>query len=369
MNQNHKRCNRCVMDTTDPDIDFDEKGHCSHCRSYFEHIKALKEKNTYAPAHLENIVQRIKENGRGKDYDSILGVSGGIDSSFTAYYAKKLGLHPLLVHFDNGWNSELSVKNIENIVKKLKFDLYTYVIDWEEFKDLQRSFIKASVVDIEMLTDHAIMATMFKLAKENKIKYVLSGENIATEYIMPKSWLYHKKDIRNIKGIQKIYGNKRIIKFPIFGLSGLILSRFIAKIEYVTILNYIGYNKNEAIRILQNEIDWRYYGGKHYESVFTKFYQAYILPVKFKIDKRRAHLSNLICSGQITRNEALEELNKELYDTTELIQEKEYVIKKLDFLEKEFDQHMRMPPISHLDYPNSMWLINVGRKVRKLFDT
>ncbi len=369
MNPPDRICSRCIMDTTDQDIEFDENGYCNHCRSYYRHIEDLERKGTYAPEKLSRIVEIIKEKGRGKEYDSILGVSGGVDSSFTAYYAHKLGLRPLLVHFDNGWNSEVSVKNIENIGKRLQYDLITYVIDWEEFKDLQRSFFSASVVDIEMLTDHAIMATMFRLAKEKGIHYVLSGENVATEFIMPPSWLYHKKDIRNIKGIHKRFGIQKIVNFPIFGIFDLLVSRFFRNMVYVTLLNYIDYNKTEAIRILEDEIGWRYYGGKHYESVFTKFYQAHILPHKFKIDKRKAHLSNLICSGQITRDAALAELNKALYDPVELQRDKEYVLKKLDYSESEFDQLMAAPPKSHLDYPNSMWLINLGRCIKKRFET
>jgi|TARA_B100000315_G_scaffold96543_2_gene88721 N-acetyl sugar amidotransferase len=352
------------MDTSDPDIEFDKNGFCNHCRSYFEYVQAIGETKEYAINKLTEIVETIKRKRGGKEYDSILGISGGIDSSFTAYSAKKLGLRPLLVHFDNGWNSELSVRNIENIVKKLDFDLYTYVIDWEEFKDLQKSFLKASVVDIEMLTDHAIMATMFRLARKHKIKYVLSGENIATEFILPKTWMYIIKDIKNIKGIQRIFGTRALKSFPVFGIYELILYRYIYKLEYIKILNYIDYNKDDAIRIMEEELDWKYYGGKHYESIFTKFYQAYILPAKFGIDKRKAHLSNLIVSGQIAREDALKEMTKILYDPTELDQDIEYVIKKLCFTADEFKQIMADAPKSHFDYPNSKWLIDVGRKIK-----
>jgi len=368
MDQNYRICTRCIMDTSDVDIEFDEKGLCNHCRSYFDHIKVLKETNEYSAEKLEETVEIIKREGEGKEYDSILGVSGGIDSSYTAYYAKKLELRPLLVHFDNGWNSELSVKNIENLVRKIGFDLYTYVIDWEEFKDLQRSFFEASVMDIEMLTDHAIMATMFRLAKRHKIKYVLSGENIATEFILPKTWMYIIKDIKNIRGIHKQFGSRKLKDFPIFGIYEMILYRYIHRLEYVKVLNFIDFKKDDAIRVMETELDWKYYGGKHHESIFTKFFQAHILPTKFGIDKRIAHLSNLICSGQISRKEALEEMEKALYDHLELVQDKEYVIKKLGFAESEFDRIMAEPPKSHLDYPNSKWLIETGRKFREFFD-
>ena len=355
------------MDTSDPDIEFDEKGYCNHCRAYFEHVARLNETNEFSGEQLTEVVETIKQENRGQEYDCILGVSGGIDSSFTAYNAKKFGLRPLLVHFDNGWNSELSVKNIENLVRKLDFDLYTYVIDWEEFKDLQRSFILASVVDIEMLTDHAIMATMFRLARKHKIKYVLSGENIATEFILPKTWMYIIKDTKNIKGIHKQFGDLKLESFPIFGIYELILYRYIYRLDYVKLLNYIDYRKDDAIGIMEKELDWKYYGGKHYESIFTKFFQAYILPKKFGIDKRKAHLSNLICSGQLTRDIALEDMEKELYDPVELEQDKAYVIKKLGFSEDEFGRIMKAASKSHLDYPNGKWLIDAGRRVKTMF--
>ncbi len=363
MDATYRICNRCVMDTTDPDIEFDEKGHCNHCRAFFDRIANNENTNNYTKDNLQLIVNKIKEHGKNKEYDSILGISGGVDSSFLAYNAKILGLRPLVVHFDNGWDSELAVKNIEHIIKKLNFDLYTYVIDWEEFKDLQKSFFKASVIDIEMLTDHAIMATMFNLAKKYRIKYVLSGTNIATEFIMPRKWLFQKWDIKNIKSIQKLYGTKKIDKFPIYGPWAFFLTRYLYRFEYVEILNYINYNKDDAIKILQNELGWKYYGGKHYESVFTRFYQGYILPEKFGIDKRKAHLSNLICTGQISREDALEELKKETYDPDLKRQDKEYVIKKLCFTDEEFNKIMQEKPNSHLDFPNSYWMYRLYKKV------
>jgi len=363
MNSTYRICNRCVMDTTDPDIHFDENGHCNHCRSLLKAIETIKHNHKYSQENLKTIVSKIRNHGKNKEYDSILGISGGVDSSFLAYNVKKLGLRPLVVHFDNGWDSELAVNNIENIVKKLDFDLYTYVIDWEEFKDLQRSFFKASVVDIEMLTDHAIMATMFKLARKYKIKYVLSGTNIATEFIMPSKWLYQKWDIKNIKSIQKRYGTKKIDKFPIYGPWAYFFTRYLYKFEYVEILNYIDYNKNEAIEILKNELGWKYYGGKHYESVFTRFYQGYILPRKYGIDKRRAHLSNLVCTGQITRDDALKDLTKETYEPDLIRQDKEYVIKKLCYTNEEFEQILQDKPKTHLEYPNSYWIYRLYKKL------
>jgi hypothetical protein len=262
-----------------------------------------------------------------------------------------MGLNPLCVHFDNGWNSEIAVNNIKKIVSKCNFDLETYVIDWPEFKDLQRSFLKAGVIDIEMLTDHAILATMFKLRAKHKIDYVLSGNNYVTEHGMPSSWVWDKADFVNIKNIHKIYGTKKIKKFPAtskfkmrlnhkFGLGG----------TYAEPINMVNYSKTKVMEELKKEFDWQYYGGKHYESVFTKFYQAYILPLKFNVDKRKVHLSALIRNGEITKEEALQALKADLYNPLELVNDKQYVLKKLDFSEEEFDKIMKEKPNRHADF-------------------
>jgi len=358
-------CTRCIMDTTDSEIVFDDSGICNHCRRYDE-IAARKLFNgQVGERKLQEIAAVIKTEGKGREYDSIIGLSGGVDSSFTAYHAWRMGLRPLVVHFDNGWNSEVSVRNIEKVVRKLGFDLHTYVIDWEEFKDLQLSFLKASVIDIEMLTDHAMMAAMFNLARERKIRHILSGTNVVTEGIMPRSWLYSKWDIKNIKGIQKQFGNVRLKEFPTCGLITMLVLQHLRGYHYVEILNYVDYNKKEAIEILRNQLGWQTYGGKHHESIFTKFYQNYILPAKFGVDKRRAHLSTLICSGQMTRAQALEEMNIPLYNEEDFSRDKAYVLKKLSLDEEEFEDLMCLPIKSHTDYPNSQWLLPVLAAIRE----
>lgn len=362
----YRICKHCVMDTTDPDISFDADGICNHCSSYYEMIDKVKASEKFNYEKLQEKIDIIKEEGRKNDYDCVLGVSGGTDSTFMAYYAHKLRLRPLIVHFDNGWNSELSVKNIENIINNYNFDLYTYVIDWEEFKNLQRSFFKASVIDIEMITDHAIMATMFNIAKKYNLKYVLSGTNLATEFIMPKSWVYHKWDLKNIKAIQNKFGTKKIKKFPTFSLYNMIWTRFFQKLQYIELLNYIDYKKEDAVRILKNEICWKDYETKHGESIFTRFYQGYILPNKFGVDKRKAHFSNLICSGQMSREEALNELRSPPYNEDRIIEDKEYVLKKLEFSESEFNNIMKQPPKFHIDYPNSTATYNLLIKIRNI---
>jgi len=323
-------------------------------------------------------VARIKADGRGKKYDCLIGISGGVDSTYVAYLVKQLGLRPLAVHLDNGWNSELAVKNVENIVTRLGYDLYTLVINWEEFKDIQLSYLKASVVDIEVVSDHAIFSTMYKLAKEKQISYIISGTNIVTEHIMPSSWLYQKMDFANLKDIHNRYGHVRLKTYPLLNFRKYLYYSAVLRLNPVSILNYVPYNKKEIKGVISRELGWRDYGGKHYESVFTKFYQAYILPEKFKIDKRKAHLSTLICSGQITKEEALAELEQPIYPPSELKDDKEYVIKKLGLTEEEFDEIMSRPPRRHQEfktdkklkesYMNLLRKTASGRKViKKIF--
>jgi len=359
-------CMKCVLDTTDRDIVFDSQGVCNYCREVESKIGKFFFTQEQQEENLKNLVDIVKKNQKG-EYDSILGVSGGVDSSYLMHLTHKIGLNPLIVHFDNGWNSEMAVSNIKKIIDKCGFHLETYVIDWPEFKDLQRSFFKAGVLDIELLTDQAIVATMFKIRRKHKIKYVLSGTNYRTEFGMPASWAWRKFDYQNIKDIQSRFGSRKIKSFPIirswqfqlikmFGLGG----------EFLEPLNMINYNKLEVMDLLKKEYGWEYYGGKHYESVFTKFYQAYVLPTKFGIDKRRAHLSSLIRNSEITRDEAVQELNQPLYKPEVLRAEKEYVLKKLDFTEVEFDEMMAAPPKSHLDYKSDDWMFKVWNKLKNL---
>lgn len=343
-------CTKCVMDTTDADISFDSDGVCNHCIEAAQRLPKYHFTPEQGQANLEQLAKEIKSNAKGK-YDSVVGLSGGVDSSYVALLAKKMGLNPLCVHFDNGWNSETAVMNIKKIIGKCGFDLQTYVIDWPEFKDLQRSFFKAGVIDIEMLTDHAIMATMFRLRSKHKIKYVISGTNYTTEHGMPKGWSWNKLDITNIRNIQQKFGTKKIRRFPTTStLKKIMVDRFKIGGVYAEPLNMISYTKDMAMEDLKREFDWQYYGGKHYESIFTKFYQAYILPTKFNVDKRKVHLSALIRNGEITRAEATEALKEALYAPEELRRDKEYVLKKLDFTEAEFDRMMQEPPHSHDEY-------------------
>lgn len=355
MDKEYRQCTISVMDNiADPDITFDEKGISNYYyefrKAYAEHVRTGQE----GADIFAGIVEKIKQEGRNKPYDCIMGLSGGVDSTYVAYLAKQHGLRPLAVHFDNGWNSELAVKNIENIVQKLGIDLHTFVINWEEFKDLQMAYLKASVIDIEAITDHAIFATLYRLAGEKDIKYILSGTNVQTECTLPKSWIHPKTDHVNIQSIHKAYGTVPLKTFPFMNAK---VKRYYQKIKGVTsvsVLNYIEYNKAKVKETIQKELAWRDYGGKHYESVWTRFYQGYILPRKFKVDKRKAHLSDLIFSGQISKEEALEELQKPIYNEQVFKEDYEFVLKKFGFTREEFEQIMDKPPVSHYSFDYEM---------------
>ncbi len=359
-------CTRCVMDTTDPEITFDKNGVCNHCTNALVGLKKTvfiddKEKKL----KLNTEIKKIKLAGKGKKYNCIVGLSGGVDSSYLAFMVKHLGLKPLAIHLDNGWNSELAVQNIENIVNKLGIDLDTYVVDWDEIKDLQRAYLRASVVDFEVISDNAIVIAINKLMKKYKIKYFISGYNIETESIMPDNWFYTPKfDGLNIRHIHKLFGDGVELKdYPLLSFLGYIYYRFFKATQISNLLNLVNYNKEAAKKVLENELDWRDYGGKHYESIVTKFYQAYILPKKFNIDKRKAHLSSLICSQQITRTQALAELHEPLYNSkSEMQNDKEYFIKKMGFSEKEFDEIMKEDRKEHFDYKSYNKFINKLKK-------
>jgi N-acetyl sugar amidotransferase len=349
---NYKQCSLSVMDNiADADITFDENGVCNYYHQYVDIVKnemiADKEEKSKA---LNDIIEKLKQEGKGKPYDCITGISGGVDSSYLIYLAKEYGLRCLIVHFDNGWNTEIAVNNINKIIQKTGYELYTIVVNWEEFRDLQKSYIKSGVVDLEVPTDHAIAATWYKLAKQYNVKNILSGNNISTEAIMPNSWIYNKSDSTNLRNIHKKFGTIPLKSFPSIGFKEEYMQSFMGGVNVYKLLNYIDYNKSEAKKTIAKQFDWVDYGGKHFESIYTKFFQAYILLTKFNIDKRKPHLSNLIFSGQITKEEAIVELRKPLYDAKELEQDKEYVVKKLGLSITEFDELMQTPPVSHQFY-------------------
>lgn len=349
--KSYQQCSISVMDTiADPDIRFDENGVSNYYQEYKEAERTSVLTGEVGQSKVQEMVDKIRSSGKNKPYDCIMGLSGGVDSSYLAYLAKSYGLRPLVVHFDNGWNSELAVKNIESIVSKLGFDLYTLVVNWEEFRDIQLAYIKASVIDIEVVTDHAISGTIARLVKQHGIRYSLTGTNVVTEHVMPPSWIFNKNDHINLKDIHKQYGTIPLKTYPLYDTY---LKKYVGnymKSESLALLNYIPYDKASVKKLISEELGWRDYGGKHYESIFTKFYQAYILPHKFKVDKRKAHLSTLIFSGQITKAEALEELEKPLYAEDDLRIDYEYVLKKFDLTDEQFQAYMQTAPRRHTDF-------------------
>ena len=368
---NYRVCTRCIMDTTDPAIEFDEKGVCNHCR-YFDNVqKKQMLDGEESRRRLDEIIEAIKKDSGNSEYDCIIGLSGGVDSTYVAFKVVELGLRPLAMHFDSGWNSELAVSNIENIVKKLDIDLVTFVVDWEEMRDLQLSFFKASVANCDIPQDHAFLAALYKTAVKNNIRYIVSGNNIATESVLPEAWGYSSRDLRHLEGIQKKFGKLKLKKFPRYNIfEYMIYYPYIKGIKVIQILNYLSYIKAEAKETITRELGWRDYGGKHCESVFTKFFQSYYLPVKFGYDKRKAHLSSLILSGQITREDALEEMRQEIYPSGRLKEDKEFVIKKLGITEKEFEGIMALPSRTFCDSPSNYRLFLlpavIGRFLRKM---
>lgn len=342
-------CKRCIMDDqNDPDLVLDENGICNHCHNFDKEYNKIPKGNA-AKTHFENTILEIKSAGSENKYDCIIGLSGGVDSTYLCYLAKLNGLRPLLVHCDNGWNTELSVKNIENICKHTGFDLYTLVLDWEEIKDIQLSFFKAGVVDIELPYDYALITTAYKAAEKYNIKYILTGHNIITEgTYLPKAWRHAKSDFTNIRAIHKKFGHKKFTTFPRYSFAKQrLLNR---RLKYLQLLNYTTYDKENVKSIIMKEFEWRDYGGKHYENVFTRFYQGYILKEKFGFDKRQFHLSVLVQSGLLTREQALDEFKKPGYDPEVLERDKDFVIKKLGFTEASFEAYMQAPIHHHNEF-------------------
>ena len=340
------------MDTSDPDIVFDEHGVCNHCRGYEERASSELFDPAESQRRLQAIIKRIQAEGQGKDYDCILGVSGGADSSYLAYKARELGLRPLAVHFDNGWNAELAVDNIKKILTTLNIDLYTYVVDWDEFCDLQKSFLKAAVPNAEIPTDHGINAVMWGMAAKYGIKYILSGSNLRTEGVMPLAWTYTSLDRYHLEALHRRFGSVPLRTFPRLSLFQFAWYVFVRRIHTVNLLNLLDYDKAQAANLLKEKFDWRPYPEKHYESVWTRYYQGHYLPSKFGFDKRRPHLSSMILSGMIAREEALERLQRDTYPEPLLRSDHEFVLKKFGLSEADYQVLLKTPNHSHLSYPN-----------------
>jgi N-acetyl sugar amidotransferase len=347
------------MDTSDPDIVFHADGTCNHCSDYMLRISPLLEDPKKNEEKVRHLIDRIKKKRKNKPYDSVIGISGGVDSCYTAYYAKINGLNPLLVHLDNGWNTELAVQNIRLVAQKLDLDLETVVLDWSEFREIQLAFLKSSIVDIEIPTDLAIPAALHQVAAKHGIKTILSGGNYSSEGILPLQWGYHvMKDMKLYRHIVRKFSKVARKKTPGFGLWKEFYYKMIRGIKTYYPLNFIPYNHDEAHLILEKELGCKFPDRKHHESRYTSFWQSYIMPVKYGFDYRLATFSTQICSGQITREEALYRLKSLPYNPDTIEQEKQFICKKLQISTEEFDAILHQKPFTYKDFPNSKKHIN-----------
>jgi N-acetyl sugar amidotransferase len=362
------------MDTSDPDITFGEDGVCNHCTEHEADIRDKVFSGADGRRRLESLAEEVRSQGKGLRYDCLIGVSGGVDSTYTAWLVRQLGLRPLAVHLDNGWNSDIAVRNISNAVGTLGIDLHTHVIDWEEYRDIQRAFLLASVPDVEVPTDHAILACMYREAKRFRIPAIVIGTNTRTESHLPAGWSRGHRDWGYIRTVHRTFGTGAVRTFPHLGLSDFLLPGR-NRPRTLEFLNYVDYDKEGAKATIERELGWQDYGGKHFESVFTRWYQGCYLPRKFGFDKRRTHLSSLISTGQLTRERALEILREPPYDPARQDADCEYVAKKLGFGEAEFRAIMSAPPKRFEDYwsfakrietPMFKSIRALGRRVRRL---
>lgn len=367
---NHTVCSNCVMDTSDSKITFDENGVCDHCRTFFKDIKPNWHTDEKGLSEITAIADKIKADGEGKDFDCIIGMSGGIDSSYLTYLAKeKLGLRPLVFHVDAGWNSQTAVNNIEKIVDKLGLDLYTEVIDWEEMKDLQLAFIKSGVSHIDSPQDHAFFATMYKFASKYKVNYILTGGNYSTECVRnPLEWMYYQSDATQLVDIHKKFGTIPLKNYPVTNiLWHKVFLPYIRGIKLIRPLDYMPYHKEEATQFLVDNFGYQRYAQKHFESRFTKFYEGYWLPKKFGYDTRKVQYSSLILTGQMTREEALEKLKQPAYDNESIANEFEYIATKLGITVEELQSYMDAPNKTYKDYKNQQSIYDIGAKVMRAF--
>lgn len=357
-------CKRCVMDTFDAYISFDERGYCNHCEDYLNRIQ----KQTYIQGESEKtweaILSNVKLKGKNNEYDCIVGISGGVDSCYTAHLCKEYGLRPLLIHMDNGWDTEISVKNVKTMVEKLGFDYVSYVLDWNEFREIQLAFLKSSIVDLEMPTDIAIAGAIYQTAKKYNIKYILSGGNYTGEGILPLQMGYHMyKDMRLYKYIVKKYASVPLKKIPTVGVWQEFYYKFVQNIRTLYPLNYIPFDKDKARAFLMETYGWENYGGKHHESKITAFWQSYAMPVKYNMDYRRTTFSSQICSNQIERNVALEKLKESPFDVSKIEDDKKYIAKKFGITLEQLEYYLSLPPKTYVDFPNQKRMIEFVYRV------
>ena len=360
--EGYRQCGRCVMDTSDPAISFNEDGYCCHCTDYLEKKIGHTYRGRESDDELESLFDSVRAAGRGNTYDCVIGVSGGTDSSYLAHLTKQHNLRPLAVHMDNGWNSEKAVINIRNVMRGLDIDYQSYVLDWEEFKDLQLAFLKASVPEVETPTDIAIPAALYLFAARHGIKYILSGGNLTTEGMLPATWHYDVRDMKYFRHIHRKFGTTPLRKFPAFGYKREIWWKVFRGIRTVYPLDLVPYDKNAARDFLAENFDWKCYGGKHHESRYTKFIQSYYLVEKFNIDYRRVELSLEICRGKTDRATAAGETAGTCLRSAEIADDKLYIAKKFGIDPAELEHILNLPGRWSWDYPNEQ------RKLAFLYD-
>jgi len=363
-------CTSCVMDTSDEQIVFDDQGVCDHCHGFRNDVLPNWHTDAIGERMFREIAEKIKIEGKGKPFDCILGMSGGLDSSYLLHLAVvKFGLRPLVFHVDGGWNSDIAVSNIQALVDGLGLDLYTEVINWEEMKDLQLAFFKSGVPHLDVPQDHAFVATLYHFANKHKIKYILNGGNISTECVRnPLDWLYYGTDLRQIRDIHGRFGRRKLSTFPFSGiLFHKVYLRYLKGVRVVKPLDFLPYSKKLAIDTLAANYGWRAYPQKHFESRFTRFYEGYWLPTRFGFDTRRVQFSSLILTKQMTRADALAELEKPAYNPVTIEEEFDYIATKLDISSDELRTYLSEPKKSYKDYKNQRLMFNVGAAVLKMF--
>ena len=368
MKRQYQICTKCVMDTTDSKITFDEKGVCDHCNDFYTNVKPNWHTDEIGRAEMETVVAKIKKEGQGKEFDCILGMSGGVDSSYLLHLAvKELGLRPLVFHVDGGWNSELAVHNIQVMIEKLGLDLYTEVINWEEMKDFQLAFFKSGVPHIDIPQDHAFIATLYNFADKYNIKYILNGGNISTECVRnPMEFLYYGTDMAQIRDIRRQFSTNAMKTYPFSPvLKHKFYLRYIKGVNVFKPLNYMPYVKEDALKILAETYGWTPYPQKHFESRFTRFYEGYWLPQRFGFDTRRVQYSSLILTGQITREEALEKMKKPAYNPETIDEEFKYIATKLGIKVEELRSYFTAPTKFYWDYKNQLAMFRIGAKILK----
>lgn len=359
-------CTNCVMDTSDSQISFDDNGVCDHCRGFKEHVEPNWYPNAEGERKFAAVVEKIKADGKGRDFDCILGMSGGLDSSFLLHKAvKDFGLRPLVFHVDGGWNTDIAVSNIQSLVEGLGLDLYTEVINWNEMRDFQLAFFKSGVPHIDIPQDHAFVATLYNFAYKQNIKYILNGGNISTECVRnPLEWLYYGTDMRQLNDIRRQFGTIPMKTYPFSSvLRHKFYLRYIRKVQVVKPLDWMPYTKEMARDTLSSLYGWKPYPQKHFESRFTRFYEGYWLPERFGFDTRRVQFSSLILTGQMKRGEAIDQLSRPAYDPETIEHEFDYIARKLGITSDELRGYFTMPKKSYADYKNQRWMFDLGAKV------